>query len=167
MMGRVVGREGLDWKRLGEILRSLEEEFKELRSKQFIAVKFSEEKFSNAIKKIYSELDSIPFIGSPTIISKILHLLNPEIFVMWDNDIRKMYKAKNRCVANTPEGYLAFLKEAQEELKEAFEDMQREAEKEIDEIEREIKAKYGCKTLARIIDEYNWLTAHPDSLINS
>jgi hypothetical protein len=166
MMGRVVGREGLDWKKLSETLRDLEKEFGEFRERKFISIDFDEEKFSSAIKKIYDKLDFIPYIGSPTAISKILHLLNPEIFVMWDNDIRKLYKNKNSRVRDTSEGYLEFLKDVQKELREALEERQREIGKGLDEVEQEIRGRYKRKTLARIVDEYNWITAHPDFILN-
>lgn len=162
MMGRVAGREGLDWKKLGEILRSLEKEFGELRGKRFVLINFDEVKISSIIKNIYGKLRSVPYIGGLTSAPKILHLLNPEIFVMWDNDIRKLYKNKNNRIRDTPEGYLEFLKEVQRELKEALEDRQKETGKGLDETEQEIRSRYKHKTLTRIIDEYNWITAHPD-----
>lgn len=162
MMGRVVGRKDLDWRKLGETLRSLEPAFAKLRNKRLINIKLDEAIFSNAIKEIYHKLRIIPYIGSPTALSKILHLLNPEVFVMWDSDIRKKYKEKNKRVGDSPDGYLEFLKEVQKELKEALEDRQRETGRSLDEIEQEIRNRYKNKTLARIVDEYNWITAHPN-----
>lgn len=156
IMGRVVGRKELEWERLGRTLRSLEEQFKNLRGKKFLTIDFDEEAVSSSIRTIYKELDNIPYIGGPTTISKILHLLNPEIFVMWDNDILKYYKKKNKRIRDSPEGYLEFLKEAQKELKEAFGERQKQTGKKFDEIEREIRGRYKNKTLAKIIDEYNW-----------
>jgi hypothetical protein len=91
----------------------------------------------------------------------MLHLLNPEIFVMWDDAIRKDYKKKNSGIRDSSEGYLEFLKEIQRELKETLEDRQRESGKGLDEVEQETCHKYKNKTLARIIDEYNWTVAHP------
>ena len=160
MMNRVVGRKGLDWVRLGETLRNLEKEFGEFRGMRFLVIDFSEGRFSNAIRKIYGELDPIPYLGSPTTISKVLHLLNPEIFVMWDNDIKKRYRLKNNRVRDTPEGYLEFLKEVQKELKEALHERQRETGRGLDDIEQEIRHRYKNKTLARIVDEYNWIMTH-------
>lgn len=161
LMGRVVGREGLEWAELGEALRSLEGEFKLLRNQKLLTIKFEDAEISETIRSVYRKLDSFDYIGSPTTISKILHLLNPEVFVMWDNKIRKTYKEKNKHVRETPKGYLEFLKEAQKELKEALDDCQNETRKEMNEIEQEIRAKYRNKTLAKIVDEYNWITAHP------
>ena len=161
MMGRVVERKGLRWMELGEILRSLEKEFKELWGESFLTIEFNEEKFSRAIKSIYSRLDPIPYIGGPTSIPKILHLFNPEIFVMWDTKIRENYRKKNNRIRDTPEGYLEFLKEVQKELKEAVRERQRETGKGLDDIEQEIRSRYNNKTLARIVDEYNWIKKHP------
>lgn len=161
MMGRVVERKGLRWMELGETLRSLEKEFKQLWSRSFLTIEFNEEKISKAIKNIYSRLDPIPYIGGPTSIPKILHLLNPEIFVMWNTDIRENYRKKNNRIRDTPEGYLEFLIEVKEELKEAIYDRQKESGKELDRIEQEIRSRYKNKTLARIVDEYNWIVAHP------
>lgn len=112
LMGRVAGRKNLDWKKLGQTLRESEKEFKELRGETFLTINFNEEKISHIIKSLYHELDSIPYLGGLTTITKVLHLINPEIFVLWDEDIRKGYKKKNSRIRNTPEGYLEFLKEA-------------------------------------------------------
>ena len=161
MMGRVVGREGLDWKKLGETLRLLENQFGKLRNKKFLTINFNEENISNNIREIYQKIRGIRYIGGHTCTPKILHLLNPEIFVMWDEEIRKKYHNKNGRIRDSPEGYLEFLKEAQKELKEALEDRQRNTGKGLDDVEEEIRHKYKNKTLARIIDEYNWIVAHP------
>jgi len=57
-----------------------------------------------------------------------------------------------------PKGYLEFLKEAQNGIKEAFSDYKRESGKGFDKIEQEIRSKFKNKTLARIVDEYNYST---------
>jgi hypothetical protein len=158
MMNRVVGRKDLEWKKLSETLRSLRNEFRELRDKKFSTINFNENAISNAIRTIYGKLDPFPYLGSPTTLSKILHLLNPEIFVMWDNEIVKKYKRRNFRVNTTPEGYLEFLKDTQKEIKEALNDCQKESGKQLDEIEKELRTKCNNRTLARLVDEYNWMT---------
>lgn len=157
-MARVVGQEGLNWVGYGQKLRDLEPEFAKLRGKRFLTADFNEEFVSNAIKTIYGELKRIPELGGPTVISKVLHLLNPEIFVMWDGNIRKAYRVKNRHLGEFAEGYLEFLEEAQREIKEAFSDYQKGSKKDFDEIEKEVRSKFKNKTLARIVDEYNYIT---------
>jgi len=161
MMGRVVGRKDLDWMKLGETLRNLEKEFQELRDKKFLTIDFNEKNISNSIKKICRKIKCIPYIGGHTCAPKILHLLSPEIFVMWDEDIRKNYEKKNDRISGSPEGYLNFLKEVQKELKNALESQQNTTEKRLEEIEGQMRRKYKNKTLARIVDEYNWIVAHP------
>ncbi|TSA55597.1 hypothetical protein D4R42_05335 [bacterium] len=129
-----------------------------LRDKPFLSIDFYDENISNAIEAIYKKLRQFPKLRGPTVISKVLHLLNPEIFVMWDANIRKVYHKKNRLVNDTDKGYLEFLKESQNEIKEAISDFQRESGKTIDEVEQEIRSKFDNKTLARIVDEYNYIT---------
>jgi hypothetical protein len=159
-LARVVGRKDLDWSLLGQALRGLEKEFAEIRNKRFLTIDLNDEKISNAVKAIYSRLDPLRYFGSPTTISKVLHLLNPEIFVMWDRGIRKMYKAHNTRVRENSEGYLEFLKDVQRELLEALNDQARMTGKSQDEVEREIRDRYRWKTIAKIADEYNWAEAH-------
>jgi len=161
MMTRVVGRENLDWKRLGDTLRNLEKDFAALRSKSFLSANlFSDETTSNAVKKIYSELDPIPYLGSPTTISKILHLLNPEIFLMWDNAIVNYYHKENRKINYSADGYLEFLKENQETILSALSEFGRDTGKPLSIIEKEIRIRHHNRTMAKIIDEYNWMIAH-------
>ena len=161
MMGRTVGRKGLDWKRLSETLRSLEKDFSVLRNRRFITVDFNKRNVSTAIKNTFSKIRSIRYIGGHTSTPKIMHLLNPEMFVMWDEDIRKAYKERNSRITDSPRGYLEFLNETQKELRQSFRDRQKETGRSLNEIEKEIRSKYRDKTVARIIDEYNWMLAHP------
>ncbi|MBW2974071.1 hypothetical protein KY346_06815 [Candidatus Woesearchaeota archaeon] len=86
---------------------------------------------SETIKKAYTELSLSPgvkFTGA----AKLLHLMNKDLFVMWDGHIRKHYN-----LGTSPEDYLNFLKKMQEEFK---------------EINWE-----GERTFAKVIDEYNYV----------
>lgn len=103
MMGRTVNRKELEWKKLHKQLRDSKEVFKKLHNKSLLEINLDDEEMAKSIKEAYS-LMKIKYIG-PTAISKILHLFNPEIFVMWDEEIRKLYKVKG-----TANGYLEFLK---------------------------------------------------------
>jgi hypothetical protein len=159
-MGRVVGREGLDWRGLGERLRSREKDFDNLRKRRFQTINFEKDKISDSITTIYGKLDPLPYLGSPTTISKTLHLLNPEIFVMWDRDIRKEYKKENKLIRDNSEGYLEFLKETQKLIRDVLNDRKKDSGKELDESEKEIRDKYKGITLAKIIDELNYGALH-------
>ena len=83
---------------------------------------------------------------------------------MWDEDIRR----KNG-VGGSATGYLEFLKKMKEELKEALEEEAKrtgKSEREVAErICKELPSKklgrgYDRKTLAKLIDEYNWWVVH-------
>jgi len=157
-MARVVGQKGLNWEGYGHKIQELEAEFAKLRGQRFLSIDFYNENISNTIKTIYNGLRKFPKLGGLTTISKVLHLLNPELFVMWDINIREVYQKKNRLVNDTASGYLEFLKENQNEIMECISDIQRETGKTTDEAEQEIRSKFNNKTLARIVDEYNYIT---------
>lgn len=144
MMSRTLGRKKFKWTRLGRTLRKLENHFKALRDINFLDVKFEDKEISENIQKVYLELSKIKHVG-PTAASKILHLANPEIFVMWDEKIRDMYN-----VRGTATGYLEFLSKNQRLLKDVFN------KKEC----YELRLKFGNKTLAKLIDEFNWYIAN-------
>lgn len=158
-MGRVVGRENLDWIGLGNALRRSENEFSILRKERFVHINFDNKSISDSIVKLYENIESIPYIGGLTAIPKILHLFNPEIFVMWDDAIRNDYKKKSNLIRGSAKGYLEFLKQAQKEIIEALTERQKETKRTIDELEKETSARYKNKTLARIVDQYNWIVA--------
>jgi hypothetical protein len=160
-MGRVVGRDGLDWEGLSERLRNLEIDFGNLREERFQTIDFRQEGILDSITSIYGKIDPLEYLGSPTTISKTLHVLNPEIFVMWDIKIRQRYSSRNRCIQPNADGYLEFLKETQKEIIGALNDNKMETGRELCEIEQEIRNRYENKTLAKIIDEYNYGLAHP------
>lgn len=91
-MYRVVGKERLNWEGFGKALRSSEDDFANLRNEKFYKIDFDDDKIMNSILTIYGEIDPLDYLGGPTTISKTLHILNPEIFVIWDHDIRQRYK---------------------------------------------------------------------------
>jgi len=86
------------------------------------------------IKKLYGELRNykgLEITGS----IKILALRRPDLFIMWDTEIRKYYKISD----TPPEGYVNFLKK----MKEIFEHIK-------------WGSKRRGKPLAKAIDEYNY-----------
>lgn len=121
------------------------------KNKNFLTINFDD--FKNELKIIFDELSSIKGIGF-TGASKLMHLMNENVFVMWDRYIRKEAKKEhyNFCTSSykkiTPEGfkkdsddYLRFLKEMQDMFKNTdFE---------------EFKPKYRHPT--KIIDVYNYV----------
>ena len=85
------------------------------------------------IKRIYKILSSVKGVEY-TGTSKVMHILKPELLVMWDTAIRKDYGYSSR-----PEGYLEFQKAMQN-------------------IFSGVSWNNPQKTLAKAIDEYNYAT---------
>ena len=146
MMIRTLARRDVDWAQLGHVLRNLEPLLKILRNKSFLHIRFDDKEISKTIKGAYEELGSVKHVGA-TAVSKILHLMNPEIFVMWDEKICGMYN-----VRGSTEGYLEFLDKNQRLLEDIF----------CEEECNELRSKYRNKTLAKLIDEFNWYIANEE-----
>lgn len=86
-----------------ETLRKIEPMYRKLRKLDFRTVDF--DKYGAEIKEIYSALaaiDGIKVTGAP----KLMHLKNPNLFVMWDSYIRKHYGFRK----GDAEDYFSFLK---------------------------------------------------------
>lgn len=151
-MSRNVERRDFDWERLSKSIRELNERFERLRDEKLSDVDFNNEEVAEAIKRIYTRLIKVENLG-PTGASKVMHLLNPELFVMWDNNVRDKIRPDNegRKFAGNADGYLDFLRWIRKELDEAVED------RSLEEIRTEIGGDYvRDKTLAKMADEYCW-----------
>ncbi len=146
MMVRTLARKDVDWAQLGHVLRNLEPHLETLRKKSFLHIRFDDKEISKNIKEAYEDLNNVKHVGA-TAVSKILHLMNPEIFVMWDEKICDMYNVKGSA-----NGYLEFLEKNQRLLKGIF------TEKEC----AKLRSKFGNKTLAKLIDEFNWYIANEE-----
>ncbi len=78
--------------------------------------------------------------------SKTLHLVLPNLFVMWDKEIRR----------STPEGYGAYLLQMHDLARRLVEEAPAE------DVEAYLHERLGYearKTLAKYLDEYNWFEA--------
>lgn len=100
--------------KLKEKLRKLNAHFQVFRNECLMALDFDREmtlndrrmKVSEVVKEIYLGLCDEKGIG-PTSAAKIMHGVNPEVFMMWDRKIREGYGYDGNEV-----GYLRFLIEA-------------------------------------------------------
>jgi hypothetical protein len=124
-----------DTERLIEIRKAIADckpIFDNLKGKEFKTVNLDE--IEQAVKQIYSnfsKIEAVKYTGA----SKIMHLLNRDLFVMWDYDTRRHYGFYN----DDEEDYFNFLRKMQE----TFQDIH-----------------WNCpnKTFAKAIDEYNQVT---------
>ena len=119
------------------LIKKLNPIFKELKRKRFKTTDFNDRDIQKKIKRIYRELKGIVRQTGAT---KIMALKNPDLFVMWDTAIRKMYKINNKA---SPDDYINFLLK----LKEKF---------------KNIKWKDKKRPLAKVIDEHNYLEANKE-----
>lgn len=103
--------------------------FQSLKKKDLKTVNFDE--IENTVKRIYSMFSKVlgvEYTGA----SKVMHLLNRNLFVMWDKDTREEYG----CYIADEDDYFSFQKKMQEKFGELEWDM-------------------PDKTLAKAIDECN------------
>ena len=105
--------------------------FDKLKDKNLETVNFDEIKEDvEELYNILSAIKGVKYTGA----SKLMHLKNPKLFIMWDGYIKKHYGFR-KGVAND---YINFLKKMQKMFK-------------------DIKWEEEDKTLAKAIDEYNYV----------
>jgi len=139
---------------LGEALKELNKYFNVLRGKSLLSLNFDEKvnvegqemKISDVIKEIYKRLSNVNGIGS-TSASKIMHGVIPELFMMWDESIRKGYG-----YADNETGYLRFMCEMQRILRRVIETYGRSPEELCREAYPDTK-----KPLTKLLDEFNYM----------
>ncbi|MDK2908054.1 MAG: hypothetical protein PWQ87_512 [Candidatus Woesearchaeota archaeon] len=132
-----------------EKIKELNPYFDKVKDKDFRTINFDE--YKDNIKKIFTTLSSIKGVEY-TGTSKIMHLRNRSVFVMWDGYIKgekpKRYYNELEIVKsgfwkykrykNDPENYFQFLKDMQERFK-------------------DIIFQSNEKTFAKAIDEFNYV----------
>jgi hypothetical protein len=89
--------------------------------------------------------------------SKALHILNPNFFVMWDENIRRV----GYGCSGTKEGYFNFLCRSQKEISEIIATYKGDFKDSINPGEEISKKMYSpfngkSKTILKLLDEYNW-----------
>jgi hypothetical protein len=121
-------------------------------------------KIKDLITLIYMKFRDVNFKFGSTATAKILHILVPELFVMWDNAIFNYYQGVDDRVSDSGPGYVCFLI-LMKQLAISINNNYQSAK--IDHSVKNISpASYlstmiDCdppKTLAKFLDEYNWVT---------
>lgn len=109
--------------------------------------------YSTHIQKLFNAIDEIEEFG-PTTTSKILHILNPSLFVMTDKEIRKRYE-----IGDGGRDYVEFLIKMQKNARAVIDDFNSLYAQ--NDPANFLSQKLGLPlplTLARYIDQYNWIT---------
>lgn len=116
---------------------------------------------SQVIEHCYEKVKNIGHKFGDIAASKLLHILRPELFVMWDNLIITNYHENNRQVLKSGRGYCAYLQIMQQianQIHAEFQNMPfyREFKTPADYLN--IQMKYNPpKTMAKYLDEFNWV----------
>lgn len=117
---------------------------------------------SRACEEFYNGLrNNIGHRFAATATSKLLHLLQPNLFVMWDNKILASCHKNNPNIRDSGTGYCAFLRLMQEmaiNIHEAF-NRQNQGQRDDPATFLSEQLQYDQpQTLAKFVDEYNWVT---------
>jgi hypothetical protein len=140
--------------KINELKQQLEQ--LNLEPKQLELLKVNLDNLGQWIRKAFDQICSVRYVG-PTSASKILHLLFPGLFVMWDKYIAEEFR-----VEMNSQGYLEFLRKSQDTLRSLMNDYRNRG---LENPEYELYRKYG-KPLTKLLDEYNWLTITRKNRLN-
>jgi hypothetical protein len=109
---------------------------------------------SKAVDKIFGSIAEAP-AGSryaSTATSKILHVLNPSLFVMWDSAIRGGYAVD----VSSGDYARRFLPRMQRQASEAVDSYIRDGEAEPAAAVEALEKRCGGRPLTKLVDEYNY-----------
>lgn len=110
-------------------------------------------KYKEVIHRIFDKTADMGTYGyRPVPASKLLHMVNPKLFVMWDNYIGKEYVPKLNGYQYAHE----FLPRMQRETNEAIETFMKDMGFDRSTAIREMENRCG-RTLAKLVDEYNYI----------
>lgn len=114
------------------------------------------------VQKAYSTLrgHSSKWKVGPTAISKILHLVHPAFFVMWDKAIRTHYGREDTAIAESDRGYVAYLVKMKNMAQHAMNDFHDTHPSEDAALATFLSKRLGVSRpvpLTKFLDEYNWL----------
>lgn len=157
-------KKGKRWEldqKLCQVLNKLRVQFASLAGTDI--THFQADQHSIAVERIFKDVHAIDLgssqISGSTVTSKIMHLLNPELFVMWDTDIIGAYGLEA-----SEKGYREFLTTMKEfaislqphldRIKQTQEDLRLES------AELYGAEFYFRKSFAKLLDEYNWIEVH-------
>lgn len=131
-----------DLHKLEETMKRVTPIFEGLKNKRFEDVNF--EKDETLVSKIKDIFSAFKDIARQTGASKLMALKNPSLFIMWDTEIRNIYRKKYKSIkihnGENSEDYINFLKIMKKEF-------------------GEIEWKYKDRPFAKGIDEYNYVRA--------
>jgi len=137
-------RRHIDDEKLDESLKNFDKKYKS--SLDWKLCELSLWQHRNRILEIFKNfVDVVKYTGT----SKLLHILNPEFFMIWDQAVRHGYG----CSYNE-EGYFNFLFRSQKEIQELLKTYKADKGNIKNISKKAYKGKE--KTILKLLDEYNW-----------
>lgn len=147
-MGRVLGHKGC--RRIAEKLKEMKGKFAEFENLTLATIDIDEK--SDSIEKVYNELLNARWVSDkgrtkrvgPTATAKVLHLVVPDLFMIWDREIRTVYG-----FGENGKDYVGFLFNMQNWLKA------------LEPVIQERGQDWG-KSGTKVVDAYNWMKCWAD-----
>jgi hypothetical protein len=134
-------------KQISNFLDEYDKEIQKLQDISKISFKPNE---TSLIKKAYGNLFKGRRMGH-TGVSKLLHIIKPDLFVMWDEKIKGKYHERHKRHHGTGECYVEFLKEMKKMGNNLF---GRKQEQRLLKLSRGREYQYSL-TIPKVLDEYN------------
>ena len=114
----------------------------------------------HAIENCYGSIRKSGHRVGPTATAKILHILHPDLFVMWDNPILLYFRKKSRGkVSDSAAGYCEYLRIMQQTANHITREFEK-AELHPMPLEKYLSTQLQYdpeKTMAKYLDEYYWV----------
>lgn len=130
----------------------------ELKDESFYTIDLSLIKNVSNIKKAFNSMANCNYEGrhESTDASKIIHTINPKLFIMWDRSIRKgILGSENIQYADY---YIIFLQKMKNELRELISSCRENCDYGEEESLEIIEELCDGKAIAKLIDEHNYMT---------
>ena len=129
----------------------------ELKDESFYTIDLSLQKNVSNITKVFNSMARCNYEGrhESTDASKIIHTINPKLFVMWDRNIRKGVMGGETI--QYADYYIIFLQRMKNELRELISSCRENSDYGEEESIKVIEGLCDGKTIAKLIDEYNYM----------
>ncbi|MBU0962944.1 MAG: hypothetical protein KKD48_03510 [Nanoarchaeota archaeon] len=132
--------------KIKEAVISLRKEFEDIKHYNLEDFEFTAENIE-IVKKIFNKLSTTVLKSTGT--TKLMHGMNPNLFVMWDKGICIHYGFYSNS-----KGYMHFMKLMQDKIQQVLKEHNKE----------EIIKETGV-SLPKLIDEYNWLNFRTSKVV--
>jgi len=117
-------------------------------------VENNEHRNSRIMLRVFQNFYSTGYHFRDVAASKVLHMVNPDLFVMWDTRICRAYS-----VQKSPKGYVYdFIPLMKKKANEVIESYMKNKEFSREKAVKALNEFRPLKTLAKLLDEYNYLT---------